>query len=300
MKRLGFFMGLLVVGCSGKALPPPSTAPVAIVREAPSVPDPERIHERPKDAPRIGMGVHLSQRREVCRGWPLLVDVMVSHPGAGMAAEEGRALTSIQLIPASGGWDSLVTVHFVGAQREEVSWPWVPVFHTDGALVLDEKATSHSLGWYLGPEETRGLVPGEYAAFALLESRHGAQQGGWVGRVGSVPLRLEVVDEPVPLSLELAERKAVLFARYELYRGNASAAVSTLDAHLAQQPDSVGALALKAELMERAGELERAYTLYGQTLDVFFRKHPNAREPPFELIARARALRERLNSLPTP
>jgi hypothetical protein len=97
------------------------------------------------------------------------------------------------------------------------------------------------------------------------------------------------------------EGKALVFAQYEVYRGNTGAALATLDAHLAAQPDSPGALSFKAQLLESRGELEKAYALYGAALQAIHRKHPGPRqEAPFELMERRRALRERLYPAPAP
>jgi hypothetical protein len=192
-----------------------------------------------------------------------------------------------------------VKVRFVGPQKTEVTLPLVPMFHPEGALVMDAEHPSYMLRWSLSAEETRGLAPGNYGAFAQLESSYGAEQGGWTGQVASVAVRFEVVDEPAPLSPEQLENKAVAFAQYEVYRGNPSGALVTLDAHLATQPDSPGALSAKAQLLESAGELERAYAVYGEALSALQRKYPGRQqEAPFDLMMRRRALRERLYPLP--
>ena len=316
MKPSGQFrfvlVAVLVTSCSGKApLPPPAPAPtpaptqpsepVGSVREEPPVKGPELIRERSKDAPELGLKVHFSGPRQVYRGWPLLVDVGVSHPDAWMAAHEERSPVPLKLIPASGGWDSLVKVRFIGPDKSEVSLPLVPMFHPEGALVMDAQAPSYVLRWHLGPDATRALVPGPYIALAQLNVPSGSQQGGWTGRVDALPIRFEVVDEPTPLSSEQSENKAVSFAQYEVYRGNPSAALATLEAHVAVAPDSPGALSAQAELLENMGELERAYAVYGQALQALQRKYPGRQqEAPFGILTRRRALRERLYPLPAP
>jgi hypothetical protein len=234
----------------------------------------------------------------VYRGWPLLVDVGVFHPQSWVTLDEGRVPTPLKVIPASGGWDSLVKVHFLGPGRAEVVLPLVPMFHPEGALVIDAERPSYMLRWHMSPEETRAMAPGEYVAFAELESSYGAEQGGWTGRVGSVAMYFEVVDEPVPFPPEQVERKALVFSQYEVYRGNPSAALAILEAHVAAQPDSPGALSAKAQLLESAGELERAFATYNEALSAFYRKHPDRRqEAPLDIVMGRRALRERLYPL---
>jgi Tfp pilus assembly protein PilF len=92
----------------------------------------------------------------------------------------------------------------------------------------------------------------------------------------------------------MAEEKALTFAQYHLYRGDRGAALATLDAQLARQPQSVGALAFKAEMMEDTGELLQAYKLYNAALEAHFAKRPSAQHPPFGLMERQSALSKKL------
>lgn len=292
-------VGLLVGGCSPtQASKPPPTSPVVFVRDEPPVPGPQLIGKRPEDAPKLWLSVRLSRGRKVYRGWPLLLDVTVAHPDGYPAKQEGRPLPPLRVIPPSGGWASLVKVQLFGPGQRELALPLVQVAHPPGVLVLDAEAYSHTLRWHLGPEETRKLVPGAYSGYVGLESSHGAEEGGWTGSLGSPLVHFTVEDEPSPLPLELAEGKAVLSAQYALYRGNPDEALATLEAHIADHPDSPTALSIQAQMMEDAGQLQRAYELYGAAIEAHLRRYPKAQHPPMSLMNRQAELGRRLNFFP--
>lgn len=276
----------------------PETAPVGSVRKEPPAADPPAIGERPTDSPDLGLTVWLMRGMKVYRGWPLLLEVAVGHPDAWRAEQEGRTPAPLSIIPAAGGWDSLVKVRLFGPGQKELALPLVQVARPEGALILDAKAPVHTLRWHLGPEETRTLTPGDYVGYARLEAPSGAQEGGWTGRLDSGTVHFQVVDEPSSLTPELAESKTTLFAQYALYQGNPAAAQATLEAHLATQPDSPSVLAFLAQLVESTGDLQRAYSLYGAAIEAHHRKRPKASHPPMGLMERQAELGRRLYATP--
>jgi hypothetical protein len=225
----------------------------------------------------------------------MLVDVTVSHPAAYQAKREGLPVSPIRLVPpATGGWDKLIQLKFYSPSRTELTLPLHQVSQPDGPLVLDADTDAYTLHWYLGPEETQELSPGTYVGFARLQSTDEVQNGAWTGVSDSLPVTAEVLNEPVSLDEDMIEEKALTFAQYHLYRSDRGAALASLDAQLARQPQSVGALAFKAEMMEDAGELLQAYKLYNAALEAHFTKRPNAQHPPFGLMERRAALSKKL------
>lgn len=233
------------------------------------------------------------------RGWPLLMDVVVSYPVAwkDKLEEEGRPVPPLRVIPEAGGWDSLVEIHIYTPGMRQVALPLTLATNKPkGELVL-EKEYGGVLRWHLSPEETLKLEPGHYTGLALLESSHGSKEGGWTGAVSSVPIEFDVVDEPSPLPVEQTESKAISFAQYELYRHAPAAALTILDAHLSSSPESPAALFFKAQMKEEEGALEEAHGLYAEALRAHLRKYPNEQEPPFEIMDRLSALLRKLNSL---
>lgn len=294
-------VGLLLTGCARTQAPKLSTelaAPVGSVRNEPSVVAPEVIGRRPADAPELWLHVQLAGGRKLYRGWPLLVDVSVAHPDGWKAEQEQRPLAPLRVIPASGSWDTLVKTQFFGPAQTVLALPLVQVAHPQGELLLDAEAYRHTLRWYVDPEQTRGLESGAYVAFARLESSSGAQEGGWTGRMDSMPIRFQVVDEPAPLPPELVEGKALAVAQFEMYRGNRDAAWATLEAYRTQHPDSPAILSVEAQMMEDAGKLQEAYDLYGAAIEAHRRKYPKAQEPPVGLMGRQAELGRRLNLMP--
>ncbi len=133
--------------------------------------------------------------------------------------------------------------------------------------------------WYVDPEFTRKLEPGEYHLKAIL------------GRWGSEPCALIVKS---PRTDEEQARLYVALSNYHLerYRDFVRAAEYAKKAIALGEPR--GAHHALAQVYEDQGKLQSALAEYEKELQVFYRKNPNAYELPQGLFAKIAQLRERL------
>ncbi|MBI5085843.1 MAG: hypothetical protein HZB13_14745 [Acidobacteria bacterium] len=131
----------------------------------------------------------------------------------------------------------------------------------------------------LSPDTTQALAAGNYALQARLDASSSAA-GAWTGSAESATAILTVApppEEPTPAEL-LA--KLLLDARYTELTGDSAGAVAILNSWLEQQPDSIPALTLKAEILQAAGSLDEAVATVESAIRAVRNSAPAGSHPP--------------------
>jgi hypothetical protein len=148
--------------------------------------------------------------------------------------------------------------------------------------------------WTLAPAESARLTAGRYELTVVLTSGDATPEGAWKGTKRSHPAMLTLLDEPVPMSLELKEQKMMTFSDFHLVRGEVDEAARVIAAHLAEDPESIDGLAMSGELAVLRGNLPESVRLYRQAISVHSKRFPDSPEPPVGLYSRLRQLQEQL------
>ncbi|HZN58438.1 MAG TPA: tetratricopeptide repeat protein, partial [Planctomycetota bacterium] len=231
------------------------------------------------DRPRLALAANESRVASAIHGWPLLITLQVTHPA--FPADEGAA-PDIVLASPGGPWTSAVQFRLTQGGATVAMWPRTPLGNPPGSLNLapDEVA---AVGWWVSPNDTAGIPPGEYLLEAELDTT--AAPVGWHGVAKAAPVRVTVASEPVPLGPALEAEKALALARYLTAQGMFAEALTSLDGLLAKQPSHPVALFFRAQVLEITGDDAGALSSYDEALDAFEAAHPDAAEFPFELIA---------------
>ena len=86
-----------------------------------------------------------------------------------------------------------------------------------------------------------------------------------------------------------SEKHLLLISYYQL-RKDSKQAAAQIEELLNQQPDNIGALSLKANLLAEQGKHLEALEFSDRGLQAFIEKYPEAQEPPVDLVRRHHAL----------
>jgi hypothetical protein len=244
---------------------------------------------RDPTAPILSIAVNGAGAAETFQGWPLVVQARLLHP---RAYETGPDIAPLTLTAREGPWPSAVRLEVVNVRGEAVAWPFRAEGPADAALTLGPAAGA-DLAWQLTPEQTEKIAEGDYRVVAVLEAA--SRAGAWKGTVRSPAVPVAVRKEPSPLSPPQDEEKHLLLAGQAVLAGDGDAALWHVDQLLARQPRSIGGLAFKADVLTAVGRKKEALRLYEQAVDAFYEKHPDAEEPPGDLLMKWKTLFYELN-----
>lgn len=242
--------------------------------------------------PGITMAASLnhSAEPEVFRGWPMLLEVGLVHPGAG-----GPAADDI-LIGATGGpWSDAVKIEVRDAQETLVNWPFqfTPPTNTVLRLTSDSPA---KLYFWIAPQDTASLTPGEYQLDATLNTKDAVAAGVWKGETAATPITVVLADEPASLSEEHFEEKQRLLANYYLLLQNFPEAKKQIDLLLATYSENIGGWSLlAATLADR--QPKAALDACNRALQIINDAAAPAKEPPEALLGLRSALEQQLGSV---
>jgi tetratricopeptide (TPR) repeat protein len=239
---------------------------------------PEAVEVQEGKAPVLGLMVNRLGEIDTYQGWPVLVELELRHPKLLLKDE-----TAESMVIASRGdsWVQAITLVALDSKDQTMDLPFKLKPLIEEALTLDKEKMG-SLSWWLAGEDTMTIPEGDYRVIARLDTSGVKKPGIWQGKISSQPVILHLSKEPSPLSEEQAEEKQVLLAACAKALGDRAKAREYVDALLAARPESLQGLALKAGLIEEAGDKMEAMKTYEKAIAIFYRKYPNA-DPPYEL-----------------
>lgn len=260
-------------------------------------------------------------------GWPLLFDVSFANQGAYNDSLRNLTieaqLAEIEELVASGDITeseaeemrkSLVLREIEPVVLGAVSLPWTELvsFESSGEMLLweierlaeDVPATlvldgsgSASFWYGLDAEASDAVTPGVYEISVVVSTDGvaGVPDGVWMGTSGSLPVRVEIRDEP-ELTDDVRVRKWIVFGQDAFYRERFEIAESHLLDAVALDPRSVEAWALLGETQYALEKLEDALGSFRQALDLSMESPAvlHRDEPPAYLIDRILLLQEEL------
>ncbi|MFQ5845102.1 MAG: hypothetical protein ACE5JG_08960, partial [Planctomycetota bacterium] len=251
-----------------------------------------------KPAPLLSISANGGAGTEQVRGWPLILQVTVSCP----QAPEGDGPRALRLKVVEGTWADLLDLEVRDGGGKAQEWPLrlAPIAKPGVELTLDRE-TSGALVWLLSPEDSERLAAGTYRLQAVLrDERSGGDEGRWRGSVRSDRATVRIVPPPDPLPPEAEGRRDGLLARYHVLRGEDEAAMAVAQRMRERAPDSIAAATLQGDLLAAAGRDREALKAYNRALALFRRQHPDAGEPPRDLLRRQSRLLDRvLEAAPT-
>lgn len=223
----------------------------------------------------------------VFRGWPLILEAGLLHPGAFQPDADQNPML---LAAESGPWTNALEIVITDEDGQRHAWPFqlteTPVEET---FRLDAR-TPAVLVWWLPPEQSARISPGSYELLTVLNTWDSGAENGWQGTVRSMPILVHISDEPPALDAEQVSEKHQLFAAYYFVRGDGEQAVQQIDELLNQQPRNTAAWELKGDLLAKNDKVEEALAAYGAAIDAFLKQYGTKVEPPAELLIKQNAL----------
>ena len=205
-------------------------------------------------SPQLSISGNGSAEVNLMRGWPLVVKVVVLHSQRFQLAPKPADLV---LQPAAGAWYDAVSF--------SQNWPLKLAQTPDTSVLVLPSRSMYEAIWQLSGDGTASLPSGKYSLTAHLELPAGS---GWRGAVDSVPITVNIVDEPADLTADQQAEKVLLTARFTINQGDFNTAGRMVDALLVDQPSNPRALALRAMLFEQAGDAAAAAMSAAAAADV--------------------------------
>jgi tetratricopeptide (TPR) repeat protein len=215
---------------------------------------------------------------ETYQGWPVLVELELRHP---KLFQKDKTVESMVIASRGDSWAQAITLIVMNPKDQTMDFPFKLKPLAEASLTLDGEKMG-SLSWWLAGEDTLTIPEGDYRIIARLDTSGVKKPGIWQGKVSSEPVILHFYKEPSPLSEEQAEEKQLLLAACAKASGDRAKAMGYVDTLLGARPESLQGLALKAGLIEEAGDKMGALKIYEKAIAIFGRKYPNA-DPPYEL-----------------
>lgn len=291
----GLATGMLA-GCFGEDTPRPGPSgqitPTAVVTAAPTTVTVEQPVGSDAPVPVLSLSANNSRDAELVQGWPLMLEVSLTHPEFMRSDITVKPLTlGADFIP----WTTAVTVDVVAADGTTQTWPLTLAGAPEGAVTLDAEQYSTAF-WTLGTEETAKLKEGIYRVSAVLDTT--AMVNGGMGKIESVASTVAVRKAPAMLSMPEKSLLARSTAAQAVVRGDNAEAMRVLDALLAEQPDDSSALEFKGDLLADEGKIQEAFQTYGEALEAFDKQNPDALEPPSILGQKQHELMDKLLETP--
>jgi hypothetical protein len=234
----------------------------------------------------VGVSINESEPIVIYNDWPMLVDVVIFNENAY------QKNVPVILSPA---WKN--SLHFVirNFQGEIVSWPFHIVSTANADIVLDSLFYAE-VGYWLEPNETNQISPGQYELPAILDSSAYPGLGSNVLSAGSGPLEIHISDEPGSLTLEQKTDKDILFANLNLIKEDNKKALEYLSGILEYNPTDLGALSMTGYILESEGDYGGALYAYSRALEICYSVDPTPDTPPVELLRAQNALYYKLDT----
>ena len=233
--------------------------------------------------PYLTLGINQQSEATVYRGWPILFTLEVLRSDSWQPNSESNEFT---LVPGPNGWNSTLQLMVTTTGGSPVLWP-AELVGDDHEPVSIEWGGAAEFGWWIHPEQSMGLEPGEYEVSAELDTSESVS--GWMGKTNSPAARVRIEDEPAPLPAELVAEKHILLAYHAFWTGETNQAVLFLEELLAEQPANVTANSMRGDAAAAAGEHTEALEFHSRALQQFYLQNPEASEPPVELVRKHRA-----------
>ncbi len=241
--------------------------PLGQVRE-----QPEAVDVQKEKMPVLGLMVNRLGEIDTYQGWPLLVELELRHPKLFL---RDKTVESMVISSRGDSWAQAITLVVMNSKDQTLDFPFRLKPPAEAALTLDAKNMG-SLSWWLAGEDTMTIPEGDYRVIARLDTSGVKKPGIWRGKVSSEAVILHLYKEPSPLNEEQAEEKQLLLAACAKASGDRAKAMGYVDTLLAARPESLQGLALKAGLIEEAGDKMGALKTYEKAIAIFNRKYPNA------------------------
>jgi tetratricopeptide (TPR) repeat protein len=265
-------IALLNLGCRKRSKAGEKMAP-SEARE-----QPEAVEVQKENAPVLGLMVNRLGEIDTFQGWPVLVELELRHP---QLFQRDKQVESKVIASRGDSWAEAITLVVKNSKDQTMDFPFKLKRLEEAALTLDAEKMG-SLSWWLASEDSVTIPEGDYRIIAKLDTSGVKKPGIWQGKVSSEPVVLHFYKEPAPLSEEQAEGKQLLFAACAKAWGDRAKAMGYVDTVLGARPESLQGLALKAGLLEEAGDNMAAMKTYEKAIAIFNRKYPNA-DPPYDL-----------------
>jgi hypothetical protein len=277
--KWGLILGLAVLtialldpGCRKRSKAGEET-PSGQVRE-----QPEAVDVQKEKMPVLGLMVNRLGEIDTYQGWPVLVELELRHPRLFL---RDKTVESKVISSRGDSWAQAITLVVMNSKDQTLDFPFRLKPLAEEALTLNAEKMG-SLSWWLAGEDTMTIPEGDYRVIARLDTSGVKKPGIWRGKVSSEAVILHLYKEPSPLNEEQGEEKQLLLAACAKASGDRVKAMGYVDTLLAARPESLQGLALKAGLLEEAGDKMAAMKTYEKAIAIFDRKYPNA-DPPYEL-----------------
>jgi hypothetical protein len=293
---LGMLATGLLAGCIGEDNPQPqppqppalNTQVATATASSPGPAEPTPGTTLPSPVPVLTLSANRSLDVELFQGWPLLFEVSLMHPDCLWSDEQVEPLE----VGADGSpWSGAITLAVVDAEGKAQTWPMRLAGTPEGGVMLDSESMS-TVYFALGPEETAKLEEGAYAVTASLDTA--SQPSGWRGKAESIPAILTVSEAPAELTAEQESVKAQMLAGQAVALGDRAEAMSLIDALLDAQPDNIGALEFKGDLLAEEGKTSEALDAYNMAIKAFYEQNESAEEAPSVLAQKQHEMMDRL------
>ncbi len=238
----------------------------------------EAVEVQKEKKPILDLMVNRLGEIDTYNGWPVLVELDMRHP---QLFQRKETVESMVIASHGGSWAQAISLVVMNSKDRIMNFPFRLKPLTEAALTLDAEKVG-SLSWWLPGEDTLKIPEGDYRVVARLDTSGVKKPGIWQGKVSSEPVILHFYKEPPLLSDEQAEEKQLLLAACAEASGDRAKAMGYVEMLLGTRPESLQGLALKAGLLEEAGDKMEAMKTYEKAIAIFNRKYPNA-DPPYEL-----------------
>jgi len=240
--------------------------------------EPKGVEVQKENAPVFSLTVNRLGEVNTYQGWPVLVELELRHP---RLFQRETAVEYMVIASRGDSWAQAITLIVMNSRDQTVDFPFKLKPLAEASLTLDGEKMG-SLIWWLAGEDTIAIPEGDYRVIARLDTSGVKKPGIWQGKVSSEPVILHLYKEPSPLSEDQAEEKQLLLAACAKALGDRTKAIGYVDTLLGARPESLQGLALKAGLLEEAGDKMGALKIYEKAIAIFNRKYPNA-DPPYDL-----------------
>ena len=186
-------------------------------------------------------------------GEPLFVAIRIEAPD--------DPPSTLELAPASGTWADAIELTLGDSRGVTVAraHPVEAPVQPTATLGVDVVASGV---WYFSSVSTAALMTGDYLVTAKLLIRDGR---GWTGNATSEPITLHTIAPSE--SSELILRRSVAKAKEALATNRPEDAATIIDALLAQKPDTISLLTLRAIISARGGDLTSARLCINRAMD---------------------------------
>lgn len=233
-------------------------------------------------APDFSLAANGSAMAQSYQGWPLIFDATLSHP---QRFARSTSITPLLINAQNGSWANTTQLQITDSNGVAQTWPIQLATVPPGDLSLD--AFSHGrLIWLVAPSAASAISPGSYNVIGLLDTTKSASATGWNGTTTTFPITVQIGIPPSSPTIDQQEEQAELLAMYDSWLGNNSQALADINSFLSQQPNAIGSLALKGDLLDQMGQATDALAAYNQALSIYYTQNPDSipDEPPARLL----------------